>query len=208
MSMRELAKRIALGLATVVVAPGLVSFWIRAGLIGRDRAIEGSTQALALIPGVLGQYLRRAFLLRSLDHCHASVTVEFGTIFSKAGARLGPNVYIGPACHIGLVDLDQDVMIAAGVHIPSGGATHGTADVSISIRDQPGELRMVRVGRGSWVGSAAVILADVGRDTVIAAGAVVTKPIPDRVVAAGVPARVVKSRDAWADSARPTASGM
>jgi acetyltransferase-like isoleucine patch superfamily enzyme len=44
------------------------------------------------------------------------------------------------------------------------------------------------------VGSAAIILADVGKHCVIGAGSVVTKPLPDYVVAAGVPARVIKSR--------------
>jgi acetyltransferase-like isoleucine patch superfamily enzyme len=53
----------------------------------------------------------------------------------------------------------------------------------------------VRIGAGSWIGSNAVVLADVGRDTVVAAGAVVTRPLPDRVIAAGVPARVLRSRD-------------
>jgi acetyltransferase-like isoleucine patch superfamily enzyme len=38
-------------------------------------------------------------------------------------------------------------------------------------------------------------MADVGRDAVIAAGAVVAKPIPDRVIAGGVPARVLRHRD-------------
>jgi acetyltransferase-like isoleucine patch superfamily enzyme len=38
-------------------------------------------------------------------------------------------------------------------------------------------------------------MADVGRDSVIGAGAVVTKPIPDRVLAAGVPARVIRGRE-------------
>jgi acetyltransferase-like isoleucine patch superfamily enzyme len=38
-------------------------------------------------------------------------------------------------------------------------------------------------------------MADVGRDSVIGAGAVVTGPIPDGVVAAGVPARVLRRRD-------------
>ena len=41
----------------------------------------------------------------------------------------------------------------------------------------------------------AVVMADVGDQTIVGAGAVVTTPLPDRVVAAGVPARVVKSRD-------------
>jgi acetyltransferase-like isoleucine patch superfamily enzyme len=54
------------------------------------------------------------------------------------------------------------------------------------------------------VGSASVVLADVGRECVIGAGSVVTKPVPDYSVAAGVPARVLKSRAplrAAADSA-------
>jgi acetyltransferase-like isoleucine patch superfamily enzyme len=37
-------------------------------------------------------------------------------------------------------------------------------------------------------------MADVGRDTIVGAGAVVTRPLPDRVVANGVPARVVGDR--------------
>ncbi len=63
------------------------------------------------------------------------------------------------------------------------------------IRDQPGPLRLVRIGAGSWIGSNAVVLADVGRDTIVGAGAVVTRPLPDRVIAAGVPARIVRRRD-------------
>ena len=52
----------------------------------------------------------------------------------------------------------------------------------------------VRIGAGRGSGSAAVVMADVGRDTVVGAGAVVTKPLPDAVVAAGVPASVLRSR--------------
>lgn len=54
----------------------------------------------------------------------------------------------------------------------------------------------MRFGTRAWVGSAAVVMADVDRDTVVCAGAVVTKPLPDAVVAAGVPARVLRSRRA------------
>jgi len=38
-------------------------------------------------------------------------------------------------------------------------------------------------------------MADVGRETIVGAGAVVTRPLPDRVVAAGVPAQVIRRRD-------------
>src|SRR5262249_18395192 len=118
----------------------------------------------------------------------------FGVLFSRAGARIGANVYIGPRCHIGLATLERDVLLAAGVHVTSGAQSHGFADLSRPIRDQEGAPAMVRVGAGAWVGSAAVVMADVGRDTVVGAGAVVVKPLPDEVIAAGVPARVVRSR--------------
>jgi virginiamycin A acetyltransferase len=187
-------KRIAFLLATVCVVPSLVSFAIRAAILGRDRALHGSSQALSIVPGISGQYLRRAFFCRVLEECHATVTIEFGTLFSQAGSRLGEHVYIGPHCHLGLVHLERDVLIAAGVHVPSGPETHGTGSLDRPIREQPGHLRMVRIGAGTWIGSGAVVMADVGRDTVVAAGAVVTEPLPDLVIAAGVPARVVRQR--------------
>jgi virginiamycin A acetyltransferase len=197
---REAAKTAARFLATVAVIPARLSFAVRRVLFGADRALEGSTQALALVPGIAGDYLRRAFLMRALAGCASSATVQFGTIFSQAGARIDARVYVGPRCHLGLVHLEQDVLLAAGVHIPSGGATHGTADVDRPIRDQPGRRTLVRVGEGTWIGSAAVILSDVGRHCVVGAGSVVTSPLPDYAVAAGVPARVIRDR-------RTTAAG-
>lgn len=192
--MRELVKTLARGVAVAAVTPALASFFLRRLVLGADRALEGSTQALALLPGMTGAYLRRAFLMHAIQFCDRSATVQFGTIFSQAGARLDANVYVGPGCHLGLVHLERDVLLGAGVHIPSGGETHGTTDVDRPIREQPGAPIVVRVGEGTWVGSAAIILADVGRHCVIGAGAVVTKPLPDYVVAAGVPARVIRSR--------------
>jgi acetyltransferase-like isoleucine patch superfamily enzyme len=48
---------------------------------------------------------------------------------------------------------------------------------------------------GSWIGSNAVVMADVGAGCIVGAGAVVTRPLPPRVLAAGVPARVVRHLD-------------
>jgi acetyltransferase-like isoleucine patch superfamily enzyme len=192
--MREIAKACLRLAASAAVLPMIVSFHMRARLIGPNRALEGSTQALAFVPGLPGQYLRRAFLARAIDYCDPTATIEFGTIFSQCGARLEARAYVGPRCHLGLVHLERDVLLAAGVHIPSGGATHDISDLDTPIRDQPHHRSVVRVGAGAWIGSAAVVMADVGRDSVVGAGAVVVKPLPDRVVAAGVPARVVRVR--------------
>jgi acetyltransferase-like isoleucine patch superfamily enzyme len=108
---------------------------------------------------------------------------------------LGERCYIGPRCHIGWALIENDALIAAGVHIPSGSQTHGTADLMRPIREQPGHKHAVRIGAGSWIGSGSIVMADVGRDTVIGAGAVVTQPVGDRVVAGGVPARVLRARE-------------
>jgi acetyltransferase-like isoleucine patch superfamily enzyme len=191
---REAAKAVLRGVATVLVSPLLLAWWVQSLLIGRDRAVEYASEALAPLPGLFGRYLRRAFLARVLARCHPSAEIGFGVLFSKAGARVDENVYVGPRCHIGLAHLERDVLLAAGVHVTSGPRTHGTADPTRPIREQEGVRALVRVGAGAWVGSAAVVMADVGAGTVVGAGAVVTKPLPDNVIAAGVPARAIQSR--------------
>jgi virginiamycin A acetyltransferase len=192
--MRESFKTIARSAAFLAVLPSLASFAVRSSFLGRDRALEGSTQLLALVPGVLGQYLRRAFLARTIAACADTATVSFGTIFSKTGARLDDRVYVGAGCALGLVHLEQDVLVGSGVHITSGAETHGTDDAARPIREQEGRAVLVRIGRGAWIGSGAIVMADVGANAVVGAGAVVTKPIPESVVAVGVPASVIRSR--------------
>jgi len=194
--MRDTVKAAARALAWLAVTPSVLSWRVRSLAIGPDRALEASTQAWACVPGLTGQYLRRAFLSRTLRSCAPNATIEFGTLFSSTKASIGDRAYIGPRCHLGWVTIEQDVLLAAGVHVPSGARTHGMDDPTIPIRDQPALKTAVRIGAGSWVGSAAVVLADVGRDAVIGAGAVVTRPIADRAIAGGVPARVLRTRDA------------
>jgi acetyltransferase-like isoleucine patch superfamily enzyme len=191
---RERAKAFVRFIALVAVSPVLVCYRINSLLVGPNRALESASQLLSLVPGIAGQYLRRAFLQRVLARCHSSTLVEFGTLFSQAGAILEENAYVGPRCQLGLVHLERDVLLAANVQIPSGGKTHYFDDATRPIREQGGERRMVTIGAGAWIGTGAIILADVGRGTIVAAGAVVTKPLPDHVIAAGVPARVIRSR--------------
>ena len=193
-AVKRAAKGLARFAALVGVSPVLASYWLNAALLGRGRALESRSQLLSLWPGLTGQYLRRAFLQRVLARCHPSATVEFGTFFSQPGAILDENVYVGPRCILGLVHLERDVLLAAGVQIPSGGMTHYFDDPTRPIREQGGERKMVTVGAGAWIGSGAIILADVGKGTVVAAGSVVTKPLPDNVIAAGVPAKVIRNR--------------
>jgi virginiamycin A acetyltransferase len=201
--MRELAKAGVRAVALLLVLPILLGYRVQALLLGRDRALEYASELLALLPGLSGRYLRRAFLARVLNRCHPSASVGFGTLFSQTGAVLDENVYVGPRCHLGLVHLERDVLLAAGVHVTSGARLHGIADPSQPIREQEGKATLVRIGAGTWVGSGAVVMADVGRNSVVGAGAVVVKPIPDGVIAAGVPARVIRRRDGQVSESVP-----
>lgn len=195
MLMRQFIKLILILFANLLVLPLLLLHALKVVLLGKDRALEGSTQLLALFPGISGQYLRRAFLGWTLKHCHRSATISFGVIFSKTDCRIAENVYIGPYCSIGSVHIGRDTLIATLVQIPSGGQMHGIDDVTKPIREQEGVWQTVRIGENCWIGSTAVVMADVGRDTVVGAGAVVTKALPERVIAGGVPAKVIRSRE-------------
>ena len=191
---KRLVKRIVRSLAVLAILPLWLGYRLGSLVLGPDRALEGASQTLALFPGLCGSFLRNAFLGRVLQHCHPTAEIGFGTLFSQTRASLGKNVYIGPRCHLGLVSIEDDVLIAAGVYIPSGGQTHYFSDPSIPIKDQGGERQRVTIGAGAWIGSAAIVLADVGPGTVVGAGSVVTKPLPANVIAVGVPARVIRTR--------------
>ena len=192
--MRELVKAGLRFLALVAVSPLLLSFWLWSLVLGRDRALEGSSQTLALVPGLVGVYLRRAFLMRVLAHCHKTATVEFGTLFSQTGARIDENVYVGPRCHLGFVHIERDALLGPCVHVPAE-RTHGTEDPSRPIREQEhgavdGPNRSRCVDR-----SAAVVMADVGaiRSVWGRYGSDETA-VPANVVAAGVPAKSSANR--------------
>src|SRR6476661_675153 len=160
MALRALAKWMARGAANLAASPLLLLHALKVPILGKDRALEGSAQLLALFPGLCGEYIRRAFLAWTIAECHPSATICFGTILSKTATRIGANAYVGPYCSLGSVTVERDALIATGVHLLSGGRMHGAADVSRPIREQSGELVHVTVGAGCWIGAGAVVMAD------------------------------------------------
>lgn len=193
--MRSGLKFVCRLLAQLLVLPFLLWHWIWVPFLGADRCVQGSTECISLFPGVIGNYLRNAFLTWTIKKCHPSATISFGTTFSKANAVIDEFVYIGPGCHLGLVHIERDVLVAAGVHITSGASTHGFADLDKPIREQEGMLELVTIGERSWIGSAAIVMANIGKNSIVGAGAVVTKQVPENVIVVGVPAKVVQYRD-------------
>jgi carbonic anhydrase/acetyltransferase-like protein (isoleucine patch superfamily) len=110
--------------------------------------------------------------------------------------RIGDGTYIGRFVQINAwrnVVIGNEVLIADRVFISD--ADHNYADTNVPIRLQ-GDLfcGAVILREGSWIGIGAVILPGVtiGRNSVVAANAVVTRDVPDCVVVGGIPATVIK----------------
>jgi len=180
--------------AILLVLPLLASHFLLSLISSPDRSLESHSQCLSLFPGTTGSYLRVAFYRFALQHCAASATISFGTLFSKVGARIEENVYIGPRCCLGLVTLQRDVLLGPGVQIPSGPQTHGIARLDVPIRSQPGSPQRITIGRDSWIGAASIVLASIADQTIIGAGSIVTKPTGPRVIAVGNPATPLAER--------------
>ena len=114
-----------------------------------------------------------------------SLYVEDGghmVIGARAFLNSGASIYccrevvIGPDCLIG----DQSAVFDSQFHQTDEGSEPVRAPV--------------RMGRNVWIGYRAIILpgVEIGDHSIVGAGSVVAKDIPDRVVAAGNPARVIR----------------
>ena len=119
-----------------------------------------------------------------------TVFVPFHTNFGRF-IRLGKNIFINHACSfldLGGITIEDDVMIGPRVNIISEGHPVEPENRKVLV------LNSVLIKRNAWIGAAVTILpgVTVGENSVVAAGALVTKDVPDNTVVAGVPARVIK----------------
>jgi virginiamycin A acetyltransferase len=159
-----------------------------------NRALEAHSQFLSLIPGTVGSYLRVAFYRFVLRRCDPTATIAFGVLLSRVDAEIHQHVYVGPRCLLGMVTLEQDVLLGPAVQILSGPNLHGINNLEIPIREQPGEPVRVTVGQDSWIGAGSILLASIAPQTVVGAGSIVTKQFEPRSILVGNPARVLRSR--------------
>ncbi len=192
--MKPIAKKILDGFALLVVLPMWVAFLTKSVILGRERAGVAAGQSASKWTGVTGEYLRRRLLKLIVARMGNDVVISFGTILTKPSIEIGNGVYIGSYCLLGDVRVGNDTLVADQVCIPSGSEQHGIRRLDIPVRDQEGMFRTVRIGDDCWIGSSAVILADVGNHCVVGAGSVVTKPVDDYQIVAGNPAKVIGDR--------------
>lgn len=189
--MKEALKSVVRALALLAVLPLALLEWGARGLLRRDVLFEGQSQLLSLVPGALGVYLRVAWCRLLLRHCAPDACIEFGTVFSRSSAEVKARAYIGLRCSIGSATIGAYTMLADGVYLLSGGQQHATGG-GRSFQEQEKTFLHITIGPNCWLGTAAVIMADVGEGSVIGAASVVTKPVPAGVIAVGAPARVIR----------------
>lgn len=114
----------------------------------------------------------------------------------RAGIKIGKKCVIGMNAVItgqGGVTIGDDVIMAPGAMVLP--VDHVFDDSARPIREQGITGKGIEIGAGAWIGAGALVLdgVKVGRNAVVAAGAVVTRDVPEGSVAAGNPARTVKS---------------
>lgn len=125
-----------------------------------------------------------------------------GPIVKSAGIVYNPKIIIGEGTWVGKnctiaaldkVEIGKNVLFARNVHITDH--SHGYEDIDNPIKGQPLISKgPVIVEDDCWLGYSSEILSGVhiGRHSIVAARAVVTKDVPPYSIVAGNPARIVK----------------
>ena len=156
--------------------------------------------AQQLIPGEIGCWVRR--------NCYGFVAgtgtrvLENVTIYHPQNLQLGNGVGISSSCQLnaaGGIVIEDDVLVGPGCMIWS--QNHNFSSQTDRIRSQGYTLRLTVIETDSWIGAGATILPGVriGRGTIVAAGAVVTRNTAPFSIVAGVPAALIGVRGVGSD---------
>ena len=132
-------------------------------------------------------YRRFSLGRHSVVESFCCINNAVGDIIIGDYTRIGlHNTIIGP------VTIGNHVNLAQGITVTA--LNHNFSEPDKRIDEQGVSTGQVVIGDDVWIGANAVVLPNVsiGCHSVIAAGAVVTKDVPDGCAVAGVPAKIIK----------------
>jgi acetyltransferase-like isoleucine patch superfamily enzyme len=137
------------------------------------------------------------FLHHFARHCFPS---KLRIFFHRCrGVKIGKNVLIGLDVHIDddapqLVTIEDNVLLTAGCFLLTHQRDLNQYKRGDWIGDHPLIFKPIVIKEGAHIGVRSIIMhgVTIGKGAVIGAGSVVTKNIPDYVIAAGVPAKVIR----------------
>lgn len=132
-------------------------------------------------------YRRFSLGRKSVIESFCCINNAVGDVIIGDHTRIGiHNTIIGP------VSIGSHVNLAQGITVTA--LNHNFADKTKNIGSQGITTKQVTIKDDVWIGANAVILPGItiGRHCVVAAGAVVTKDVPDNTLVGGVPAKIIK----------------
>jgi len=120
-----------------------------------------------------------------------TIFAPFYTNFGKF-ISIGKNVFINHACSfldMGGITIEDDVLIGPKVNLVTENHPLDPGDRKALITNP------IIIKRNAWIGAGATILPGVtiGENSVVAAGAVVSRDVPPNVVVGGIPAKIIRS---------------
>jgi virginiamycin A acetyltransferase len=192
---RSALKGAATALSLALVALPAATCRVEAWFSGRDELFHFWGQALALVPGLPGRFLRRSFYYLTLRKCSLSCDIGFMSSFNDRRSEVGRGVYVGFGVGLGLVTMGDGCLLGSRVSIINGGQQHALGpDGRLTPFDRT-RARRVHLGEQTWIGEGAIIMADVGPRCIVGAGSVVSRPVPEGCIVAGNPIRLIRKTD-------------
>lgn len=194
MNARKVVKRTIKTVFLVLVFPIYLLYLLLRMAGNTDAVFMSFSQAISLIPGKIGIYIRAAFYRLACTDTSDDISVGFLTIFSHADTTIEKGVYIGPQCNIGMCSIGENTLIGSGVHVLSGSRQHEFQDIQKPIQDQGGVFEKIRIGVDCWLGNTSLVIANLQDHSILAAGSVLTKPSSKGDVLVGNPAKCINNR--------------
>lgn len=148
---------------------------------------------------IVGAFGRKGLTIGKNSSIGAFSRIVVSSGFQNIGEyiNIGDQVGIGAYANIGGsggVSIGNDTII--GPYFSAHPENHNFSLIETPIRLQGTTRSEIRIGEDCWLGAKVTVLAGVtiGKGSVIAAGSLVTKDIPEYSVALGSPAKVVRRR--------------
>jgi virginiamycin A acetyltransferase len=192
--MKKIIKKFFRVVCSLIMLPLIGLYALLIQVANKDDVFSAFSQFLSLLPGKSGSYFRSSFYHFTMAHCDLDTVICFGALFSQQDTELLSGSYIGPHSNIGKCRIEANCLLGSGVHILSGKEQHNFDDIGRPLKDQGGKFTKVVIGEDSWLGNGAIIMANVGKKCIVAAGAVVVNDVPDYAIVGGNPAKIIKMR--------------